>query len=185
MVFSYGFGCSVLYGFSQHRDTLCFGLKPYEDTRKNLLLGYGGMVYGLQNSSSHRVLAPIDVFSRTQWKQEKLKDLHVWGSPIYILDKTIADGKKLPHWKPRSKRCKYLGVSPTHASTVPLVWNPDTGAITPQFHCISDSWFHTVTSEIDDLPDFDSDDWQKLFGDFHYRFMFEEDDLQVMRECER
>ena len=130
-------------------------------------------------------LAPIDVFSRTRWNQEKLKDLHVWGSPIYILDKTIADGKKLPRWKPRSKRCKYLGVSPTHASTVPLVLNPDTGAITPQFHCVSDSWFHTVTSEIDELPDFNSDDWQKLFGDSHYQFMFEEDDLQVMRERER
>ena len=130
-------------------------------------------------------LPPINIFSRTRWNQEKLKDLHVWGSPIYILDKTIADGKKILRWKPRSKRCKYLGVSPTHASTVPLVLNPATGAITPQFHCVSDSWFHTDTSEIDELPDFNSNDWQKLFRDSHYQFMFEEDDLQVMRERER
>ena len=52
------------------------------------------------------------------------------------LDKTITDGKKLPRWDSRSKRQVFVGMSQKHASTVPLVLNLDTGAITPQFHCI-------------------------------------------------
>jgi hypothetical protein len=27
--------------------------------------------------------------------------LHAWGCPVYVLDKTIADGKIIPQWKPR------------------------------------------------------------------------------------
>ena len=38
-----------------------------------------------------------------------------------------------------------MGLSPDHASTVPLVLNLDTGAITPQFHVAFDDWFTTVT----------------------------------------
>ena len=46
-------------------------------------------------------------------------------------EKAIADGKKLPHWKPRSICCVNVGLSNKHASTVPLVLNPETGYITP------------------------------------------------------
>ena len=47
-----------------------------------------------------------------------------------------------------------MGLSPDHASTVPLVLNLDTGAITPQFHVVFDDWFTTVTTSVDDLPAF-------------------------------
>eukprot|EP00978_Attheya_sp_CCMP212_P028855 scaffold100723_cov29-Attheya_sp.AAC.4 len=46
-------------------------------------------------------LSPSDLFTRTRWEQRKFHDLHVWGCPVYVLDKTLADGKKLPKWKPR------------------------------------------------------------------------------------
>ena len=52
-----------------------------------------------------------------------------------------------------------MGLSPDHASTVPLVLNLDTGAITPQFHVVFDDWFTTVTTSVDDLPDFNSSAW--------------------------
>ena len=41
-------------------------------------------------------LSPIDIFSKTRWEQKRLHHLHVWGCPAYVLDKTIADGKKEP-----------------------------------------------------------------------------------------
>ena len=110
-------------------------------------------------------LSPNDLFTRSRWKLSRFHDLHVFGCPAYVLSKTIADGKKIPKWKPRSTRCVYLGISREHASCVPLVLNPATGFITPQFHVVCDIWFHTVSSTVEDLPDFNSDAWKKLFGD--------------------
>ena len=79
-------------------------------------------------------LSPSDLFTRTRWPQKKLLDLHVWGCPVYVLEKSLQDGKKIPKWRPRSRRSVYLGILHKHASTVPIVLNTSTGSITPQFH---------------------------------------------------
>ena len=71
-----------------------------------------------------------------------------------------------------------MGLSPDHVSTVPLVLNLDTGAITPQFHVVFDDWFTTVTTSVDDLPDSNSSAWSKKFGDSEYQFISDEDDTQ-------
>ena len=101
-------------------------------------------------------LCPADVFRPTKFEHSKVLDLHVFGCPVYVLDKSISDGKKLPRWKPRSHRCMYLGRSTSHASYVPLVLKPDTGSIAPQFHAVIDDLFATVTSKVEDLPKFNS-----------------------------
>jgi hypothetical protein len=46
-------------------------------------------------------LSPNDIFECNCWEQSKFHDLHAWGCPVYVLDKTIADGKIIPQWKPR------------------------------------------------------------------------------------
>ena len=119
----------------------------------------------------HTGISPSDLFTKSRWPHSRFHDLHVWGCPVYVLDKTIADGKKIPKWKPRSSRSMYLGRSLKHASTVPLVLNLETGAITPQFHVVFDDWFATVSSTIGSLPDFSSDAWMKLFGDSAYQYV--------------
>lgn len=121
-------------------------------------------------------MCPLDLFTNMRWPQAKLHDLHVWGCPVYVLDKAISDGKKLPKWKPRSRRCIYMGQSPLHASSVPLVLDPATGSITAQFHCVFDDWFSTVSTAIEDIPDYSSEAWQKLFGDSEYQYTFDDDD---------
>ena len=75
-----------------------------------------------------------------------------------------------------------MGLSPDHASTVPLVLNLDTGAITPQFHVVFDDWYTTVTTSVDHLPDFNSSAWSKRFEDSEYKFIRDEDDTQVDSE---
>ena len=115
-------------------------------------------------------LSPMDKFSRQRFPHSKYHDLHVFGCPCYVLDKKIADGKTLPKFKPRSERHVYLGFSPFHASSVPLVLNPRTGAITAQFNCVFDDWFATIATPVDDVPDFMSEHWQTLFGDSEYQF---------------
>jgi hypothetical protein len=41
-------------------------------------------------------LSAHDLFTKTRWEQSKFHDLHVWGCPVYVLEKTISDGRKLP-----------------------------------------------------------------------------------------
>ncbi|KAL7579713.1 hypothetical protein ACA910_021857 [Epithemia clementina (nom. ined.)] len=101
-------------------------------------------------------ISPQDIFTRTRFPQRTFHDLHVWSCPTYVLHKKISDGMKLPRWQPCSDRCMFVGLSPTHATNVPLVLNLQTGAITPQFHVVFDDWFATVTASVDDLPDFQS-----------------------------
>jgi hypothetical protein len=122
-------------------------------------------------------LSPHDLFSKTRWEHRRFLDLHVWGCPVYVLDKTLSDGKKIPKWKPRSQRCIYVGLSKKHATSVPLVLNPITGAITAQFHVVFDDWFATIASSVEHLPDFNSHEWISMFGDstFQYPFDAEED----------
>ena len=120
-------------------------------------------------------LSPADLFTKTRWSQRKFHDLHVWGCPLYVLDKSLQDGKKIPKWKPRSNRSIYVGVSRAHASTVPLALNTSTGSITPQFHVVFDDWFATVMSYNEDAPDFNSDEWLKMFGESRFQYVLEPD----------
>ena len=121
-------------------------------------------------------LSPHDVFTKTRWEQKKLLDVHVWGCPVYVLDKMISDGKKLPRWTPRSTRTVNLGFSDKHASSVPLVLNPQTGYITPQFHIVFDDWFATVPASADDLPNFNDDCWQRMFRDSTFQYVLDDED---------
>lgn len=105
-------------------------------------------------------ITPLELFSKKIWPKTKLQDLHVWGSPVYVLDSTLADGKKLPCWK----RSVYVGISTKHSGSVPLVLNLSSGKITPQYHVVYDDWFQTVSATDDDLPNFEHDDWYRTFG---------------------
>ena len=64
----------------------------------------------------------------------------------------------------------YMGYSDRHSSDVPLVLNPFTGLITPQWNVVIDNWFATVATSVDDLPDFNADEWSKTFGAHTYHF---------------
>ena len=98
-------------------------------------------------------IAPVDIFFGSRVPKHKLCDLHVWGCPMYVLDPTLQQGKKLPRWEPRSCRGIFVGFSPNHSSNVPLVLNLTTGSISPQFHVVFDDEFSSVDSMvIDETP---------------------------------
>jgi transposase InsO family protein len=121
-------------------------------------------------------ISPHDIFTRSRWEQRKFHDLHVWGCPVYVLEKAMHDGKKLPRWQPRSHRTMNMGLSANHASTVPLVLNLATGYINSQFNIVFDDWFATVAASAEDLPDFNSPAWADMFGDSTFHFNFDDDD---------
>ena len=55
------------------------------------------------------------------------------------------------------------------------------GAITPQFHVAFDDWVTTVSTSVDDVPDFNSSAWSWMFGDSEYQFIRDEDDTQLTK----
>ena len=67
--------------------------------------------------------------------------------------------------------------APSYASSVPLVLNPTTGAITPQFYVVFDDFFHTVEGDPSHFPDYNSDEWLKMFGDSTFQYVFDDDDF--------
>ena len=122
-------------------------------------------------------IAPIDVMTRTQWPRHKLQGLHVWGSPTYVLDPRLQDGKKIPKWNPRSRQAVFLGFSTEHASTIPLVLNRTTNNISPQYHVVFDDWFSTVPSEGEVNPDdWTPPFWADLFNGSRFQIVFDEND---------
>jgi hypothetical protein len=118
-------------------------------------------------------LSPIDIWRRSRYEHRRFHDLHVWGCPMYVLDKRLSDGTSIPRWKPRSQRMSYMGISPRHAMNSPLALNPDTGSIRQQWNVVFDDWFATISAAT--LPDFNSTEWTSLFGDSIFLSPFDED----------
>ena len=121
-------------------------------------------------------ISPVNLLTKTRWEQQKFHDTHVWGCPVYILDKLLSDGKKLPCWQQCSKWAMNMGNSPKYTSTVPLVLNPDTGAITAPFHVVFDDWFGTVVANENELSDLQTEEWTSMFGELTYHILQDNDD---------
>lgn len=69
-----------------------------------------------------------------------------------------------------------MGHSPSHASTIPLVLNPVTGAMKAVYRVVFDDWFSTVSYTAEDLlPDFTSAEWSRnlviLFSSIQVKMM--------------
>jgi hypothetical protein len=83
----------------------------------------------------------------------KLKDFRVFGCPTYVLHKRLQDGDAFSKWKARSWLGVYIGPSSCHASNIPLIYNPATTHVTPQFHVVNDEGFTSITSFASDIKD--------------------------------
>jgi hypothetical protein len=115
---------------------------------------YATYIYNhLPNSNG---IAPADLFSGSTFPRHKLRDIHTWGCPVYVLDPTLQQGKKLPKWQPRSRKGIFVGSSPSYGSEVSLILNPRTGHISPQFHVVFDDSCGIITyrAEDEDIPSF-------------------------------
>ena len=103
--------------------------------------------------------SPLSIFSKTS-QSFHLRNFHVWGCPVYVLDPKLADGKTLPRWEPRSRLGLYLGPSPLHSTSVALVLNLKTRRISPQYHVVFDDRFHTVNPNQRELSTL----WDQLYS---------------------
>jgi hypothetical protein len=94
-----------------------------------------------------QVSSPFQLFTGED-PTANLGDFKVFGSPTFVLDKTLQDGNNFGKWKPRSLQGIYIGASSCHSSHVPLIYNPSSTHITPQFHVIYDENFYMVDPSI-------------------------------------
>ena len=112
------------------------------------------------NSPLPNGLCPIELFAQVK-RRSCIKDYHTFGCPAYVLDARLCNGSRVPKWNPRSRRGIYLGMSPEHASNVALIYNPDTGFVSPQYHVVFDDEFTSVKSS----PSIDMKTiWSQLFS---------------------
>jgi len=105
-------------------------------------------------------LSPQEIFSGVKSSFD-FSLPHPFGCPIYVLEPTLRQNHKIPRWKPRSRVGVYIGFSPHHASSVPLVLSTTTGLVSPQFHVVFDDTFSTITSfHTNQIPT----NWPELFN---------------------
>ena len=91
-------------------------------------------------------LSPEALFAGIKCRCSGLPHAHIFGCRVYVLDPRLQDGKKIPKWDSRARQGIFVGLSPRHSSLVPLILNPRTHHISPQFHIIFDDAFSTVPS---------------------------------------
>jgi len=111
------------------------------------------------NTPSSCGISPLEIFSGTK-HHNILQNFHTSGCPLYVLEPTLCQNHKLPRWKPRSRVGIFIGFSPHHASSVPLVLSTTTGLVSPQFHVVFDDLFSTTKLlHTNSIPD----NWPQLF----------------------
>lgn len=94
---------------------------------------------------------PYELFTG-QVPSWSLSGFWVFGPPTYILHKALQDGSSHGKWKSRAWLGIYVGISNCHSSAIPLIYNPESTHISPQYHMVYDEYFMTVAPP----PTFDS-----------------------------
>ena len=113
---------------------------------------------------------PASLWTRTPDDLSALKHAHPWGCPVYVLDPRLQDGHKLSRWNPCACQGTFVGITDIHASSVGLIRNPTTNRLSPQFHCIYDDYFETVTFN-DRMP---PPNWEELTLESLHKHPFDE-----------
>ncbi len=54
-------------------------------------------------------IAPSKVWSSVRYSSSELLQTHVFGCPVYVLDASLQDGKKIPKWNPWACLGLFLG----------------------------------------------------------------------------
>ena len=103
--------------------------------------------------------SPEELFYRSKSTHVELNRVRVWGSPLYILDPRLQNGKKIQKWEKRSTTGAFMGFSSNHSSTVNLALNKTTASITPQFHVVHDEIFTTIHNFSSEIS---NDLWENL-----------------------
>jgi hypothetical protein len=70
--------------------------------------------------------------------------MHPLFCPVYVLDIRMQQGTSPPKWKKHTTQKFYVGHLHHYSKSVPMVWDPKTKLVSPQFHVMSDKNFNTI-----------------------------------------
>ena len=74
----------------------------------------------------------------------RLRNKHTLFCPVFALNNSLQQGRKIEKWSPRARLGINLGASPRHARNVSLVLNLKTGLVSPQFHILHDDFLRLL-----------------------------------------
>ena len=86
-------------------------------------------------------IAPADLFTGNKFPCHKFKYIHGCFFLVNILNAMLQQSPKLLKWYPQSRHRIFVGFSPYHSISVPVILNPDTFYISPQFFVVFDDSF--------------------------------------------
>ena len=99
----------------------------YDESLWPMVVSYAAHLYN-HTPNRESGIAPMEIFTGTMSNHQALHNAHVWGSPAYVLEPKLTEsGHKIPKWQPRSRLGLFMGISPLHSESVPVVRNVRAG----------------------------------------------------------
>jgi hypothetical protein len=96
-------------------------------------------------------LSPEEIWSSTELLNPISREPMWFGCPVYVLDPKLQDGHQIPKWNSKVRQGIFVSFSPHHSTNVPLIYNPTTQHISPQYQVIFDDKFTTVPALASDI----------------------------------
>jgi hypothetical protein len=94
--------------------------------------------------------------------------MHPLFCPVYVLDRRMQEGTSPPKWTKRTTQKVYVGHLHHYSKLVPMVWDPKTKLVSPQFHIMFDDNFDTVQAPDPNIKQ--SDTMDRLFHTDRYLY---------------
>jgi hypothetical protein len=88
-------------------------------------------------------LSPWEQFMGERSKLDQT-DMPPLFCPVYVLDRRMQEGTLPPKWTKHTTQKVYVGHLHHYSKSVPMVWDPKTKLVSPQFHVMFDGNFDTV-----------------------------------------
>jgi hypothetical protein len=111
-------------------------------------MNYGPSLYNMQLQYTRPQKADYDAspWEKNTDERSKLDQnaMHPLCFPVYVLDRIIQEGTSPPKWTKRTTQKVYVGHLHHYSKSVPMVWDPKTKLVSPQFHVMFDDNFDTV-----------------------------------------
>jgi hypothetical protein len=93
-------------------------------------------------------------------------DMHPLLCPVYVLDRCMQEGTSPPRWTKLTTQKVYVGHLRHYSKSVPMVWDPKTKLVSPQFYVSLDDNFTTVQAPDPNIKQ--SDTMDRLFKTNRY-----------------
>jgi hypothetical protein len=92
--------------------------------------------------------------------------MHPLFFPVYVLYRRMQEGTSPPKWTKRTTQKVYVGHLHHYSKSVPMIWDPKTKLVSPQFHIMFNGNFDTVQAPNPNIKE--SDTMDRLFKSNRY-----------------